>query len=267
MNSLLDTNQEDQIQIDENADFVEQLTGPGGKFDRTKYASDQEMISAIAKSKVFADATIEVQNRKMDEIREDARKLREERMTGSTLKEVLDQIAELKQSNPRDNTQHADLENKTVFDPTQLDSLVDNRALAMIERREAKILADGNFKKVQDKILETFGPNYQTSLKQHIAEQGLSVEDVDALARKSPSAAIKLLGLDEVKQDGFDAPMKNQQRSSFTPKGGEKRTWSWYQKMRATDRKRYDDPKTQAQMYADAATLGKDFRDGNFYNL
>lgn len=268
MTSLIDTNQNDQVQIDENADFFEQLTGPGGKFDKSKYASEQDMLKAMAKSVVHGSATIEVQNRKMDEWREDYRKLRDEQMTGSTLKDVLDQIAELKkQPTPREDTLHADNGDKgPKFDPNQLDSLVDTRALAIIERREAEKVATANFNKVKAKLEETFGSNYQTALKQHIEDAGLSIEDLDTLSRKSPAAAIKLLGLEDRKPENFEAPIRNQERTGFSPRGAEKRTWSWYQKLKSTNKKVYDDPKTQAQMYADAATLGKEFRDGDFYN-
>lgn len=263
MTSLIDdTDQDDQIQIDENTDFLAQLTGPGGKFDRSKYSSDEDMYKAIAKGKVFSDATIELQNRRADQDREEQRKLREELMAGSSFKEMLNQMQALRQSNPRDNTPYADNENKGTVNPDEIES----RIFSKLEAREQQRIQDANFKKVQDKLIETFGTRYQKPLQEHIADSGLNIEDIDTLARKSPTAAIKLLGLDQAKQDdGFEAPMKSNQRSSFSPKGAEKRTWAWYQRLRQTDRKTYDDPKTQTQMFQDSVNLGPEFRDGNFY--
>lgn len=263
MNSLLDTNQDDLVQIDEDKDYLAELTGPGGKFDRSKYQSDEDMYKALAKGKYFGDATVEVQNRKMDELRDEYRRLRDESATSSSLKEVLDQIAELrKQSTLPPLTPQADLDKGTGFDPNQLDSLINNK----IEEREARRIADQNFNKVKEKLVETFGANYSGKLQQQLKDQGLTAQDIDQLARRSPQAAIRLLGLDQQQQDNsFEAPTRGSVNKSFAPKSGEKRTWNWYQNLRAKDMNLYNSSKIQAQMYADAAELGQEFRDGDFY--
>src|SRR6478752_1285742 len=72
------------------------LTGPGGKYDRTKYKDEAEMYKAMAFGKLEADRTIEVRNRTEDQLREDYKKLREEHQAGLSLKEIKDHIESLK---------------------------------------------------------------------------------------------------------------------------------------------------------------------------
>jgi hypothetical protein len=46
-----------------------------------------------------------------------------------------------------------------------------------------------------------------------------------------------------------------------------KRTWRWYQDLKAKDSNKYWHPKTQVQMHKDAEALGDAFADGDFENV
>ncbi len=48
------------------------------------------------------------------------------------------------------------------------------------------------------------------------------------------------------------------------PTTDNQRTWSYYENLRKTDKRKYIDPKTHAQMLKDATELGDAFRDGDF---
>ena len=73
------------------------------------------------------------------------------------------------------------------------------------------------------------------------------------------------MGLDQQPMiDTFQAPPRATQRSdSFAPKST-KRTWSYYQDLKKSDPKAYNNPKTIVQMHKDYAELGSTFEDGDF---
>jgi hypothetical protein len=90
------------------------------------------------------------------------------------------------------------------------------------------------------------------------------VDDVNALGRKSPEAFFKLMGLDETRSDTFQAPPRSNTRdSSFAP-NQQKRTWSYYQNLKAKDKALYYSPKIFNQMLRDAEDLGDAFKDGDY---
>lgn len=235
---------------------LELLTGPGGKYDRTKYADEAAMYKAMAFGKIEADRTIEVRNRTEDQLRDDYKRLREEYNAGPKLKEVLDQITAAKQSLPPETPMGN--EDKSVFDETKANEMV-RRALQEAKASERE---EANVRSVESKLQEAYGPDYRNSLKQKVSQLGLTEDFVNTLARTHPQVLFKTLELDR-QSEGFQSPPSSSHRSdSFS--GGEKRTWSYYQKMRKENPDRYNDPKTKAQMTKDYAQLGKEFEDGSW---
>lgn len=233
------------------------LTGPGGKYDRSKYASEAEMYKAMAYGKVKADQTLEIRNRTEDQLREDYKKLREEYNAGPKLKEVLDQIATLKQS-PTPETPTGN-EDKSVFDETKANDMV-RRALQEAKTSERE---EANIRTVESKLQEAYGSDYKKLLKQKVSQLGLTEDFVNSLARSHPQVLFKTLELDRQGGEGFQSPPSSSHRSDPFA-SGPKRTWSYYQKMRKEDPDRYNDPKTKAQMTKDYQQLGSEFEDGNW---
>jgi hypothetical protein len=242
--------------LDQNKDYLTELVGEGKKF---KTPQD------LARSKYEADSFIEVLKRQQDELRADYLKLREDNTAKAKLEELIGQL-EAKQQQLASNNQPIVTEVKDkppTFDPKQIESLVSSEILKL----RASEKEENNFNQVKVKLTERFGNNYQSALKQQIDELGLSESDINALARKSPTAFYKTLGLDTpVQQETFQAPPRSNQRSdNFKPKGGEKRTWSFYQEMKRNDPKRYLDPKTNVQIHNDMMALGDEFKDGDYH--
>ena len=251
MTESLITDQNDQIQIDEGTNYLEILVGEGKKF---------KDVQELARGKYEADSFIAIQNKRMDELREDYLKLREEYQASASLKDLVDQLQNPQRNEEDRISPQADVTDRPAFDPNQLESLVSNK----IREHEAKQKEQKNFNEVKAKLEDKFGSNASNILKKQIDELGLTVDDVNALARKSPKAFFKTLGLDEASHNGFDAPPRSGVRNdSFAPQA-KKRTWSYYQDIKKSDPKLYWDPKTQIQMQKDAISLGDDFKDGDF---
>lgn len=254
--NLLDGNNQDQFTIDANKDYLQELVGDGKKF---KTPQD------LARGKAEADAFIETLKRQQDELRADFIRVREENVAKAKLEELIDRLQNGKQPDTSGNIPPAkDVELKP-FDPKELEGLIPRE----IEKYETQRKQSENFRIVQDKLTETFGTNYQTVLNQRIKELGLTADDINALARKSPNAFFNTLGINrEQKSDnGFQSPPRSSQRSdNFAPRT-EKRTWSYYQKIKKENPTLYYSPKITNQMHDDYQSLGTAFEDGDFHAI
>ena len=257
--NILDTNQNDQIQIDPNKDYLEVLLGPGGKYDASKYESKEEALKALARGKYEGDLHIDNMKRSQDILREDYTKLREQSVTGPNLKEVLDQyMADLKQS--QSNNQTHVQEDKSVFDETKVQEMVKNHIQAnkQLEREEA------NASKVESRLQQAYGANYKQSTKEQLDSMGMSVDFFNQMARQSPDAVFNALGLNNQKGELFQAPPNSTQSSFGTRNTGSAKTWSQWEKLRKTDPTTYWQPRSQTQLFKDHAQLGQAFEDGDF---
>lgn len=250
MDNLVQPNQ-DQIEIDENKDYLAELVG-----DDKKFKTPQE----LAKGKWHSDRMIELQNKRLDDMREDYLRIRDENQAKAKLEEYIDRIT--KQQTISNTPPQVNMDEPKQIDMDQIKSLVSSQ----IQEETTKRQQDSNFSKVQNKLVERYGKNYSNSLSEQIQNLGMTDRQITDLAKSAPDAAMRLLGLDSQPQrDGFQSPPRNQQRSdTFAPKT-QKRTWQYYQEMRKANPDLYNDRKIANQMIQDAVELGDEFNDGDFY--
>lgn len=246
--------QEPQVTPDK---AFELLTGPGGKYDRTKYKDEAEMYKAMAFGKFEADRTLEIRNRTEDQLREDYKKLRDEHNAGPNLRELVDEIKALKAQQTPEYTPAGN--EQSVLDEAKAADLFKS----MYQQSKAEEKAAENVRLVESKLQEAYGSDYSKTLKQKVSQLGLSEDFVNNLAKTHPQVLFKTLELDQQRGEGFQAPPSSSMRSDPF-QGGPKRTWSYYDKMRKENPEKYHDPKTRVQMAKDYAQLGSEFEDGNW---
>ena len=247
MTDLLQSN--DELTIDETKNYLDQLVGEGRKF---KTPED------LAKGKLYADQTIETMKRRLDELTVDYNRVREENMTKAKLEELISKF----EQTPPSNEQPPVKDNNQPVDFNKIEEIVQQK----IQQNRIADVEAKNLDTVKAKLIERFGPNYQSSVKQQIEAIGLTNEDFNSLAKKSPSALFRTLGLDQQPRDSFQTPPRSSQRTdNFAPTADKKRTWSYYQDLKKTKPDIYYDRKTAIQMDKDAIELGEAFRDGDYY--
>lgn len=260
MTSLLDqTNVSmDQIEIDQNKDYLAELVG-----DNRKFKTQQD----LAKGKYMADSYIEILLREKEErtkshldLMRDYESLRNEYNARGKLEDYINQINKTDTSRSSDNTSNANDDQKPAIDKNEIASLIDTR----LTEREKTQRADNNFNQVKLRLKEILGSNYQTLLEKRIEELGLSVEQANELARQSPSAFFKTFDLEAKPLDTFQAPPRSM-HTPFKPAGPQKRTWAYYQELKKNNPKAWLDPKISVQMQKDSIELGEAFRDGDYY--
>jgi len=212
----------------------------------------------ITKKVVHADATIEILKRQLDQMREDYTKARDENMTKAKLEDLIDKLSKPASSEITPANEEI---RKPAFDPNELDSLVSNK----IREHESSKTQQENFNSVRDKLKERFGANYQSTVKQHIEDLGLTEEYFNDLARRTPKALYKILGMDSTSNQNYSAPPRSS--SGYTPQPQQKRTWSYYQELKKSNPNLFFDQKTNIQMSKDMVELGEAFKDGDFYKF
>lgn len=244
---------EDTITIDPNKNYRAELVGEGRKFK-----TDED----LARGKFESDLYIKTLESKLDDLRKDYLKEREDSLAKAKLQELIDQL-EGKQQHSSSDTPPANEVKEKPYDPAEIENIVESK----IKANELKKKQTDNFNAVMTKLKERFGNNYYSVLKEQADMLGLDSEEINNLARKSPEAFFRTVGLvQEDRQDSFQNPPRSSQRNdSFAPKV-QKRTWAYYQNMKKENPSAYHSRETNIQMQKDAIELGEAFNDGNFYS-
>lgn len=252
MNSLITDASNPDLELDDNKNYYDELVGDGKKF-KTK--------EDLAKGDYHASMTVEVLKRKLDQLRNDYDETRKENMSRAKLEELIDKLGNNKLASNEDTLVN-EVKNKPEFDLTQIKSLVSEE----IKQNERSRREQANFNLVESKIKERFGNGSNEFLKQQMDILKLDVDGLNSLAKSNPELLIRSLGLDvPVKQEGFQAPPRT--NNAFSPKGPQKRTWSYYQELKKSNPQLYYDPKNNRQMIADHLAQGEAFEDGDFHRF
>lgn len=248
MTDLLQSNGDQTEALDPNKNYLEQLVGDNKKF------KDAE---ALAKGKFHSDETIKLLERRLDDLTADYQRVATETKDKATLKELIDQLS----TKPSSELPPANGNNQPPIDLKDIEKLVSTK----MQETETARVEQRNLDTVKNKLTERFGPNYQSAVKQQIDSLGLSSEDFHSLAKRSPAALFRTLGVDQ-QTEGFQAPPRSSQRSdNFAPTGAKKRTWSYYQELKKKNPELRTDRNIAIQMQKDAIELGEEFRDGDYY--
>lgn len=213
----------------------------------------EELLAAKAESDLY----IKTLEKQKDEQRNDLLRLTEELNKRNNLAELIDQLnrqqTSLPPQSPSENTEK----------PVSPDE-IEQRILSKIEHNKIKEIQDKNLSQVQNKLKERFGQHTADVLREQTQSLGLTEEYVNNLAKTSPEAFFRMMGLDQQRDSTNIAPPRSEMRNdNFMPRST-KRTWSWYQDLKAKNPAEYWSPKTQLQMHKDAETLGNAFEDGDY---
>lgn len=233
----------DQEDFDENQDFLKVLTQPGGKFDRTKYGSDEEMYQAIAKGKVFGDRTLDHKLREFDELREDLIKAN----ANATATTKFDELKALLEARQPDTSITPFGNQEPLLDPAKIGELLDQK----LTQRELKAKEDANMATVETRLRARFGENAKSVMRDKMNTLGMTAEDLKFLAKRSPQAVLNALGVNDSQQENYqDLPSSNLRSDNFVPQA-DIRDALYYEKMRREKPKEYFSEKISVQRLKD----------------
>lgn len=96
------------------------------------------------------------------------------------------------------------------IDPDKVAELVEQR----LTQKEMQARADANVSQVMEAAKTKHGEDFVTKVKEAATAKGLSLDDVDLLAARSPAAAMELLGL-QVKQQSSSSMESSVNTAAF----------------------------------------------------
>jgi len=209
-------------------------------------------LEELLKAKVESDLYIKTLEKQKDELRDDYLKQREELLAKAKFEELIDRYEKAPRETPVANTPANEESHK--YDPKAIEDLIENKIKqTKVVERETE-----NFRKVQDKLKERYGDNYTTILKEQQSTLGLSTDDVNALAKKSPEAFFRIMDLNKQSEGSFQTPPRSGQRNdNFAPKGQTKRDYNYYQELKKANPKLYLDKQIAVQMHNDVISMGE----------
>lgn len=247
MNTLFQDN-DDQLTLDDNKNYLEDLVGENKKF---------KDVQSLAKGKAEADLYIQTLTRKLDEMRNDYTRLDEEYKSGASLRELIDQLKTQSTNSENNLNANGNENNQPIYDPNEIKNL----ARSAVQEYEQSKRQQDNFKLVESKLKEEFGENFKQTLRQRTESLGLTQTFVDDLALNHPEVLFRTLGLGQRSSEQFQSPPRSDRRSDNFSPSVQKRTWAYYQKMKRDNPTLYNDPKTTVQLHKDAQEQGEDFFD------
>lgn len=226
--------------------YAEELVGESKKF---------KDIESLAKGKYESDRFIELQNKRFDELRDQYATVLEESKAKAKLEDLIEEYKSLASTAPPQGKEVTQPATK----PDDIRKLVSEEVTTLRRQDQERI----NLDSVQAKLKEQLGDNYSSVVRERIRNIGLSEQDFHDWARKSPTAVLNAIGVNEnTKQETFQAPP--QTTRTFKPVTEQKRTWSYYQELKKNNPKVYYDKSIMNQMLEDAERLGPQFEDGDF---
>lgn len=247
--TLLDSSNPESV-VDDNTDYLNVYVGEG-----KKYKTPQD----LAKAYFHAESALNNREQRLDELREDFLKMREESMSRATLEELLTKF----RNQPLASNEQPPVNEvvQPTLKPEDIKSLLAEELPKHIGAYELQRRRDDNFNVVKAKLTERYGTNYRSQVQDQLSALGISVEQLDEMARNNPALVSRVLGLDAQPRQTDNTQLP---RSSvtFRPKVESKhKPMSYYQNLRKQNPKAYYDPKIAIQMDIDSQALGEQFFD------
>lgn len=254
MTDLFTNNQQTPVTPDPSKAYFDELVGEGKKF---KTPED------LARAKLESDRFIEQLKGEMAGLRQDLN-------TRLTVEQMMDKIAAPSQApnpEPVNNQSPSNGEGGAKqFTEEDIARLVEQR----LTQSEKLRTQEANMNLVRDSLIEKYGPDFATHLKQTATNLGIGEDFLNNMAKEQPKAFLKLIEAEGPKAtntgpSGLFTPPKGQSvpsnSGSFAPTGERKQ--SYYDSIKQKDPALYWSASVQNQLHKDAIRLGEAFFDTN----
>jgi hypothetical protein len=172
--------------------------------------------------------------------------------------EILDQLDALRNLRTQPATPQSE---PTEPARAEVKGLSEDDVLRLLNERDQKRQVQSNIEAVKVELNQKFGPQYGQVLKSLAEKMGVGTTFLESIAAQSPAALMKLLDGVSAPTEPFVAAPESNVSSTFVPNPGGPKPRSWYVKLKATDKAKYDSAAVQTQMMQDAMALKEGFHD------
>lgn len=230
---------------------VDQLVGEDKQY---------KTVDELAKAKRHADSFIEQLKSELSGLRNENTSLRDDASTRERLDTILDQLNTRQQSQDDEDFEGSNNQESpprsSQPDTQQINALIESR-LTEIERERT---ANQNRIDAINKIKDVYGNDYVSRLEQRTQELGLTKDEMNSLAGRSPNAFLALVA---PTTNNDDRPVSvprssvNPGNPTSDPQAG---TADFYKRLKQTDPQKYWSPKVQNQLHKDAIRAANEGR-------
>lgn len=230
--------EEDVVTIDENVDYYSELVGEGKKFKSEK---------DLARGKWESDQYIK-------RLRTELEAAKAELQNKSSMEELVNKL--------RNEERTSENPPSTPERPVLTEDDFENKVLELLAKKERERNLETNMERVSRVLEENFGSSdaARLALNKAAKETGMSMEEIRDLAKRSPSAVFKLIGVNDAgRQPQAPTVPRNQYNPAASELGGTARNAAYYERMKQTDPKKYFSEKTTVEMIRDRKALGDKF--------
>lgn len=166
-----------------------------------KYKTIEEALVGLSHAQSFIQ-TLKTEKHQVEQ------QVNELRPVADKVSELEKVVLQLSQSKPPEQTAPSGMTEDAVA------SLVEQT----LTRQQQQRVAKDNLQKVAEVVKKNFGDKAEEAFYGKAAELGFSKEDINALAARSPQAALKLIGVNESVQSSVFSPTTTSvNTSSLTP--------------------------------------------------
>lgn len=223
--------------------IVDILVGEGKKY---------KTIADLARATVYKENHIK-------QLEKEAKLASEKRNESKNVEELLKALQRTNTVENKDlDRDH--LENKTqeknTTETVNQDELV-SKVLSALEAKETHSKKKGNLEEVRQTLIKEWGSEYLQNLQKISTDLGLSESDANELAARSPKAFFNLFGVTKTSTDNVSPKFSN--NSAGTQVNRNEKNFSYYEKIRKTDPRRYMSSEIQNEMIQQAFKLGDRF--------
>lgn len=218
---------------------LETLVGEGKKF---------ATVEQLAAAKIESDNFIERLKQEQAALRAELSALPKVDRS----QEILDRLEALNRKEPVTERPIT-----TQPERTEVKGLSEDDVFRLLTQREQKSKAEANIAKVKDTLREKFGDTYPQVLKSVAERNGLGMNFLENMAAQSPQALMNLIGTE--KPETLFTPPPSAVSPGYVPTSGNPRNETYYNQLKATDRKKFFSPEVQQQQYKDMMALKESY--------
>lgn len=235
-------------QIDPNKNYLEDLVG-----ENKPYKTPVDLARAAVEKELH-----------IKQVEKENQKLREDLNARVKEEDLYDKISTLLTKSPStEQNTNADgngtnKQSTTVgVTPEQFDELLDKR----LKAKEAERQTQANQELVRSKLVEKFGTNFVSPLKDVVQKLGVKEDFLERVAAENPNAFFRIVGIEDKQPVGLFTPPPSSTDIGFKPKTNQDRTQAYYKELRKRDPVLYNSREVQIQEEKDARRLGEAFFD------
>ena len=219
--------------------YLEHLVGDGKKFN------DQE---ALAKGKFESDLHVSNLERQIAELRVDVDQ-------STKITELMDMVRKQNEQPPVDPPiKSPDDTSPDQMTKEELRELITTH----ISERDTQALEVSNLAEADRVLQDKFGDSAGRVLIERASSLSMSVDELKSLAGRNPKAFVRLMGMDQSRNEGGSVIGGGQRSEGAPPKGVNTRNFAYYQNLRRKDKAKYHAPAMQQEMMNDRTAMGEE---------